>query len=39
MQFSNAFLALAAAMTVTADVTFKVSDFSASCIPHSSQCS
>lgn len=39
MQFSTSFFALAAAMTVSADVVFSVADFTASCIPHSSQCS
>lgn len=39
MQFSTAFFALAASMAVSADTVFQVSDFSASCIPHSSQCS
>ncbi|ROV97916.1 hypothetical protein VSDG_04888 [Cytospora chrysosperma] len=39
MQFTNTLFALAAAMAVSADTTFKVSDFSAACIPHSGQCS
>ncbi|KUI53357.1 hypothetical protein VP1G_00829 [Cytospora mali] len=38
MQFSTAILALASAMAVSADTLFKVTDFSATCIPHSSQC-
>lgn len=40
MQFSTAIFALAAAMGASAaDVVFKVSDFSASGIPHSGQVS
>lgn len=39
MQFTNTLFALAAAMAVSADVVYKVSDFSASCIPHSVECS
>lgn len=38
MQFTAAILAVAAASVASADVVFKVSDFSASCIPHSAQC-
>lgn len=38
MQFSTAIIALAAAMGASADAVFAVSDFSASCVPHSSQC-
>lgn len=39
MQFSTAFIALASAMLASADSVFTVNDFSASCIPHSTQCS
>ncbi|ROV97360.1 hypothetical protein VMCG_06896 [Cytospora schulzeri] len=39
MQFSTAFLALASAMAASAAPVFTVNDFSAACIPHSSQCS
>ncbi|PSR94437.1 hypothetical protein BD289DRAFT_427508 [Coniella lustricola] len=39
MQFSTAVVALASAMTVSADVIFQVSNFTAACIPHSSECS
>ncbi|KAJ4418482.1 hypothetical protein N0V82_005562 [Gnomoniopsis sp. IMI 355080] len=38
MQFTTTIFALAAAMGVSADVVFSVSGFSASCVPHSSQC-
>ncbi|ROV96937.1 hypothetical protein VSDG_04092 [Cytospora chrysosperma] len=38
MQFSATFLALASAMAVSATPAFTVSDFSASCVPHSGQC-
>lgn len=38
MQFSAAILAVAAASVASAEAVFKVSDFSASCIPHSAQC-
>ncbi|CAN8096216.1 unnamed protein product [Discula destructiva] len=39
MQFSTTFLALAAAMTASATPIFSVTNFTAACIPHSSQCS
>lgn len=39
MQFSAAILAVAAASVASAEAVFKVSDFSAACIPHSAQCS
>ncbi|KAI7778932.1 hypothetical protein LA080_001538 [Diaporthe eres] len=38
MQFSAAILAVTAASVASAEAVFKVSDFSASCIPHSAQC-
>lgn len=38
MQFTTAVLAVAAASVASAEAVFKVSDFSASCVPHSSQC-
>ncbi|POS78607.1 hypersensitive response-inducing protein [Diaporthe helianthi] len=38
MQFSAAILAVAAASMASAEAVFKISGFSASCIPHSAQC-
>ncbi|KAF3770143.1 hypothetical protein M406DRAFT_354295 [Cryphonectria parasitica EP155] len=39
MQFSTAIVVLASAMSASAETLFSVSDFTAACIPHSSQCS
>ncbi|KAG6358204.1 hypothetical protein INS49_014088 [Diaporthe citri] len=39
MQFSTGALFALAASVASADLVFHVSDFSAACIPHSSQCS
>lgn len=38
MQFTTAILAFAAASMANAEVLFKVTDFSAACVPHGSEC-